>query len=188
MDKMTIVEGLIPRGSGRVLDVGCGDISVGGHLYCNNRLRRNYEVVGIDLNPGKRENVIVASATQIPFADHSIEYVVSLDVIEHIKDFSVVIRDILRITNRRVIVIVPTTKKRFIRPLLNFLRRMLRGVDNFVFQGHYYEFYPTEICGLKGRDFSCKLFTINYPILGASLFHRRGWLAAGIYVFDRLKR
>ena len=185
---MVIVEQLIPKGSGRVLDVGCGDVDVEGHLYCDKRLRENYEVIGIDLNPGKRENVIEASAANIPFADQSIEYVVSFDVIEHIKEFSAVVTDMLRIASQRVIIIVPTTKHRKIRPVFNFIRRMLRGVDNFIFQGHYYEFYPKEICCFKGEDFSCNVMTINYPIIGATLFHRKGWITAGIYVFDRLKK
>ena len=187
MNKMDIVEQLIPKGSSRVLDVGCGDIDVTGHLYCDIRLRQKYkQVIGIDIKPGQRENVIQASAMNIPFADQSIEYVVSFDVIEHIKDYSTVIKDMLRIAIRRVIIIVPTTKNRFIRSIFNFLRRMLRGVDNFIFQGHYYEFYPSEICVFKGRNYSCNLITVNYPILGASIFHRRGLITAGIYIFDRL--
>jgi len=189
MNKMDIVEHLIPKGSGRVLDVGCGDIDVAGHVYCHNRLKRKYkDVIGIDINPGRRRNTIRASASNIPFANQSIEYVVSFDVIEHIKDYSAVIKDMLRIANRRVIIIVPTTKNRFIRPILNFLRRMLRGVDNFIFQGHYYEFYPSEVCIFKGYRYSCKVITINYPIIGASIFHRKGLISAGIYIFDRLKK
>ncbi|UCG03066.1 MAG: class I SAM-dependent methyltransferase [Candidatus Heimdallarchaeota archaeon] len=185
---MDIVEQLIPKGAKRVLDVGCGDINVGGHLYCHNRLKRRYRnVLGIDLNPGQQENVIQASAMKIPFADQSIEFVVSFDVIEHIKDYSSVIKDMLRVASERVIIIVPTTKNRSIRPIFNFLRRMLHGVNNFIFQGHYYEFYPFEICKFKRRIYSCKFITINYPILGASIFHRKGLITAGIYVFDRLE-
>ena len=189
MNKMEVVEQLIPRGARRVLDVGCGDIDVVGHLYCHNRLKQKYrDVIGIDLNPGQQENVIQASARQIPFADQSIEYIVSFDVIEHIKDYSSVIEDLLRVASKRVIIIVPTTKNRSIRPFFNFLRRILRGVNNFVFQGHYYEFYPFEICKFKGQKYSCNVITIDYPILGASIFHRKGLITAGIYVFDRLER
>jgi ubiquinone/menaquinone biosynthesis C-methylase UbiE len=187
MNKMDIVEQFIPKGARRVLDVGCGDIDVGGHLYCHKRLKRKYRtVLGIDLNPGKQANVIQASAMNIPFADQSIEYVVSFDVIEHIKDYSSVIEDMLRVAIKRVIIIVPTTKSRSIRPFFNFLRRILRGVDNFIFQGHYYEFYPYEICRFKRQKYSCKVITIDYPILGASIFHRKGLITAGIYIFDRL--
>jgi ubiquinone/menaquinone biosynthesis C-methylase UbiE len=187
MNKMDIVEELIPTGSSRVLDVGCGNIDVAGHVYCHFRLRQKYEnVYGIDVNPGQLENVIKASAMKIPFADQSIEYVVSFDGIEHIKDYSEVIKEMLRVAKRRVIIIVPTTKNRYIRPLFNFIRRMLRGVDNFIFQGHYYEFYPSEIYKFKGQNFLCKEIALNYPILGASFFHRKGWISAGIYIFNRI--
>ncbi|MFX0122776.1 MAG: class I SAM-dependent methyltransferase [Candidatus Hodarchaeota archaeon] len=187
MNKMDIVQQLIPKDAKRVLDVGCGDIDVAGHLYCHNRLKLKYRnVIGIDLNPGQQENVVQASAMKIPFADQSIEYVVSFDVIEHIKDFQAVIKDMLRVAIKRVIIIVPTTKNSSIRPIFNFIRRMLRGVDNFIFQGHFYEFYPFEICTFKRQKYSCNLITIDYPILGASIFHRKGLITAGIYIFDRL--
>lgn len=189
MNKMDIVEQLIPKSARRVLDVGCGDIDVAGHLYCHNRLKQKYRsVIGIDLNPGQQENVVQASAMKLPFADQSIEYVVSFDVIEHIEDYASVIKDILRVANKRVIIIVPTTKNRSIRPIFDFLRRILRGVNNIIFQGHYYEFYPFEICKFKRRKYSCKAITIDYPILGASIFHRKGLITAGIYIFDRLER
>ena len=146
MNKMDIVEYFIPKKTGRVLDVGCGDISVGGLLYCDQRLRKKYEVFGIDLNPGKRENVLQASGMNIPFTDKSIEYVVSLDVIEHIQDFSFVVKDILRVTKRRAIIIVPSTSKPIVRKVINMVRRMLGGADSklgqFLLQGHFYEFFP----------------------------------------------
>ncbi|MHA2306700.1 MAG: class I SAM-dependent methyltransferase [Candidatus Hodarchaeales archaeon] len=187
---MDIVEKFIPKRTGRVLDVGCGDFSVGGLLYCDQRLRKNYEVFGIDLNPGKRENVLQASGMNIPFADNSIEYVVSLDVIEHIQDFSSVIIDILRVTKRRAIIIVPSTSKPIVRKIINMVRRILGGADSnlgqFLLQGHFYEFFPREILSFKGRAFKTKFLKINYPLLGASLLHRSGLIFAGIYVFDRI--
>ncbi len=191
MNKMDIVECFIPKKIGRVLDVGCGDISVGGLLYCGQRLRKNYEVFGIDLNPGKRENVLQASGMNIPFADKSIEYVVSLDVIEHIQDFSFVVKDILRVTKRRAIIIVPSTSKPIVKKIINMVRRMLGGADSklgqFLLQGHFYEFFPREILFFKGKSFKAKFLKIKYPILGASLLHRSGLIFAGIYIFNRIK-
>ena len=191
MNKMDIVECFIPKNIGRVLDVGCGDISVGGLLYCDQRLRKNYEVFGIDLNPGKRENVLQASGMNIPFADKSIEYVVSLDVIEHIQDFSFVVKDILRVTKRRAIIIVPSTSKPIVKKIINMVRRMLGGADSklgqFLLQGHFYEFFPREILFFKGKSFKAQFLKINYPILGASLLHRSGLIFAGIYIFSRIK-
>ncbi|MFX0185463.1 MAG: class I SAM-dependent methyltransferase, partial [Candidatus Hodarchaeota archaeon] len=143
---MNIVERLLPRGSGRVLDVGCGDVNVKGLLYCHQRLKKNYNVLGIDINPGEREDVLKASALKIPFADQTIEYVVSFDVIEHIKEFSTVIKEMLRVSSRRVIIIAPTTSAPIVRKIINVLRRMIGGAGSklgeLFLQGHYYEFYP----------------------------------------------
>ena len=189
---MDIVEKFIPIGSGRVLDVGCGDISIRGLLYCDQRLRKNYEVFGIDLNPGRRDNVLQASGMNIPFADTSLEYVVSLDVIEHIKDFSLVIKDILRVTKQRAIIIVPSTSKPIVRKIMNIIRRMLGGAGSrlgqFFLQGHYYEFFPHEIIHFKGKKFKTKFLKIDFPLIGASFLHRSGLIFAGIYIFDKIKR
>ncbi len=190
MNKMNIVEHFIPRGTGSILDVGCGDIDVGGHIYCNNRLRKNYDVLGIDLNPGSRKNTLKASGLNIPFADKSIEYVVSFDVIEHIEDFSSIIKEILRVTKRRAIIVVPSTSKPIVRRFINVIRRMLGGaggrLGQIFLQGHYYEFFPHEILYFKGKSFKTRFFKINFPLLGASLLHRAKLIYAGIYVFDRL--
>jgi ubiquinone/menaquinone biosynthesis C-methylase UbiE len=186
---MDIVERLLPRNSGRVLDVGCGDVNVKGLLYCHNRLQKKYDVLGIDLNPGERKNVLKASALQIPFADQSIEYVVSFDVIEHIKEFYLVIKEMLRVSSRRVIIIVPTTSAPIVRKVVNVVRRMMGGSESKLgknlLQGHYYEFFPEDIFFFKGNAFSISFYRIDFPLLGKSFLHRSGLLYAGIYVFDR---
>jgi ubiquinone/menaquinone biosynthesis C-methylase UbiE len=192
MNKMDIVEHLIPIESGPVLDVGCGDISVGGHLYCDNRLRKSYDVFGIDLNPGIRENVLQASGINIPFADRSIEYVVSCDVIEHVEDFSSILKEILRVTKRRAIIVVPSTSRPIVRKFINIVRRMLGGAGSklgkFLLQGHYYEFFPYEILFFKGNSFNARFLKINFPVLGASFLQRSKLIYAGIYIFDRIEK
>jgi len=192
MNKMDIVEHLIPRESGSILDVGCGNISVGGHLYCDNRLRKNYDVFGIDLNPGIRQNVLQASGINIPFADRSIEYVVSFDVIEHVEDFSSIVKEILRVTKRRAIIVVPSTSKPIVRKFINIFRRMLGGAGSklgqFLLQGHYYEFFPYEILFFKGNSFNARMLKIDFPLLGASFLHRSKLIYAGIYIFDRIEK
>ncbi len=189
VNKMDVVEQLLPKDAGRVLDVGCGNIDVVGLLYCYNRLKRNYNVLGIDLNPGVRENVLMASALKIPFANQSIEYVVSFDVIEHIKDFSTALKEMLRVTKRRTIIVVPTTSKPIVRSVINIIRRSIRGADSrlgkYLLQGHHYEFFPYEILSFKGKSFHTAFFKIDFPLLGRSLLHRSGLIYAGIYVFER---
>jgi len=186
---MNVVEQLLPRGAGRVLDVGCGNINVIGLLYCYNRLKKKYDVLGIDLNPGERENVLRASALKIPFTNQSIEYVVSFDVIEHIADFPTAIKEMLRVAKKRTIIVVPTTSKPIVRKLINIIRRLIGGAGSrlgeVLLQGHYYEFFPQEILSFKGNSFNASFVKIDFPLFGKSFLHRSGLIYAGIYVFDR---
>lgn len=72
----------------RVLDIGCGTGATMDHL------QRYGEVQGIDLSelPLKfsrrrgHTRVMLASATELPFADESFDLVTALDVIEHLDD------------------------------------------------------------------------------------------------------
>jgi ubiquinone/menaquinone biosynthesis C-methylase UbiE len=75
----------VKRGS-RVLDLGCGE----GVLALLKR--KDVELLGVDISPellglARRngyDRVYVADLTALPFADHSFDYVVSLDVLGHI--------------------------------------------------------------------------------------------------------
>ena len=189
-NKMDIVEKFLPTHSGQILDVGCGNVEVVGHQYCDSRLRMKHRVIGVDLNPGKQSNVVTASAQDLPFSDQSIDYVVSFDVIEHIENYSGVVEEMLRVARERVIIIVPTTSKAYVRKIINFFRRMIGGAGSkygqFILQGHYYEFFEEEIIRFKGDEFKVKFLRVNYPIVGKSFFNRSGIIYAGIYVFDRI--
>jgi SAM-dependent methyltransferase len=187
---MNLVERFISRNSGQVLDVGCGNINVPGLQYCYWRLKANYDVIGVDTRPGLYEDVFQASGTHLPFTSRSFEYVVSFDVIEHIKDFAAVIKEMLRVAKHRVIIIVPSTSRPIVRKGINLVRRMLGGagtdLGEFVLQGHYYEFFPHEILNFKGDAFKAYHFTLDYPIYGRNLLRRAGVIFAGLYIFDRL--
>lgn len=83
----------------RFLDVGCG---TGGTL---DWLRPYGQAIGLDMEPLALEfcrqrgynDLVLASATSLPFADSSIEAVVALDVLEHIADHTTAAREIARI-------------------------------------------------------------------------------------------
>jgi SAM-dependent methyltransferase len=74
---------LIPPGS-RVLEVGCGDGTVGQALHVR---VADIEYVGVDLNPGAWAGVplrfTAASALALPFAGARFDAIVSMYVIEH---------------------------------------------------------------------------------------------------------
>lgn len=83
----------------RLLDLGCG---TGGMLE---RLRPLGQAVGLDLEPlalafcreRGHDKLVRGSATALPFRDNSFDFVLALDVLEHIADHETAAREIARV-------------------------------------------------------------------------------------------
>ena len=93
---------------GLVLDVGCG---IG--TYCNEAWRRGFEVVGVDFSKYALKHVkcykVLASAEYLPFRSRCFDYVVALEVLEHLDDMVKGIEEIKRVVkaNGRIFVSIP---------------------------------------------------------------------------------
>jgi ubiquinone/menaquinone biosynthesis C-methylase UbiE len=99
---------------GTIVDLGCGEGIITSVIFPNNC------VIGIDNDPdmaakaeksGHFKEVIVASATSLPFPDNSVDLLFSNSVLEHISDLNAVLLEIRRILKRhtgRLIFTVPT--------------------------------------------------------------------------------
>jgi 2-polyprenyl-3-methyl-5-hydroxy-6-metoxy-1,4-benzoquinol methylase len=97
----SIIRLLRSSGSGaRLLDVGCGE----GQLL--RRAQKYFDVHGVDVSEAGveaardalgRDVAEVASATALPFADGAFDVVTCLDVLEHIDDPLVPLREISRV-------------------------------------------------------------------------------------------
>lgn len=96
-----------------ILDVGCGEGYVTYHLH---KQRPHAEITGIDsskeiielakkLHPGI--NFEVASAEKIPFPDKSFDTVVASELLEHLPDPSIAIKECSRVSRELVIFSVP---------------------------------------------------------------------------------
>lgn len=111
-----IVRGLIkkyshPAQAPKILDVGCGT----GQLL--KELNDFGECYGIDVSKEavefckKRhlENIKIGNATQIPYEDEKFDIVLALDVLEHIQDDKLAVREIKRVlrTGGKFVVFVP---------------------------------------------------------------------------------
>jgi len=95
---------------GPVLDVGCGD-----GLFMNMLRIKGIKAVGVDISDeavkvcttqGLHAEVI-ASADALPFPDASFEYVVMLDVLEHVYDPVLFLAEARRVSKNYIIVGVP---------------------------------------------------------------------------------
>jgi len=94
-----------------VLDVGCGTgIAASIIKACQPRL----EIVGVEPNDNASEiwksrnlNVKIGSATNLPFEDGEFDTVISSHVIEHIDSDRKAIKEILRVSKRKAIIVVP---------------------------------------------------------------------------------
>jgi len=90
-------EGITPES--RLLDVGCG---TGGTMQV---LGTACKPIGIDMSPQALEYTVqktgapaaVSDATALPFMDESFDFAVALDVIEHIDNDGLVLREIKRV-------------------------------------------------------------------------------------------
>lgn len=118
MRQEAVIELLKPEPDDRILDVGCGnarDVLV--------LAKKGIECVGIDLSDGmvksgkerlrkEKENskaeLLVGSATQLPFRCESFDKILCSEVIEHIPNYIRVIKEIARVLKRSGKLVITT--------------------------------------------------------------------------------
>ncbi len=89
--------------SARVLDVGCGDSNLTQRLI---QRRQDITIQGIDVLVRPRTAIPVAwfDGKVIPFGDKSFDVVIFVDVLHHVEDPTVLLREAVRVS-RQVLVI-----------------------------------------------------------------------------------
>ena len=103
----------LPRKSGRILDVGCGDGFLAYLLT-----QRGTEVVGIDISSYRikyahekcpKADFIIADGRHLPLGNKKFKFVVCCEVFEHVPDYHRIINEIFRVIkkNGRLLVTVP---------------------------------------------------------------------------------
>ncbi|MDB5237316.1 MAG: metW [Parcubacteria group bacterium] len=168
--------------NGNVLDLGCGDC-----LLLEQLKRKAIDGTGLDLS-GEAINKCHAKGISaqihsfdqpLPYPDDSFDYVVLLDVLEHLYDPAVVLREAARVSSKYVIVGVPNFSSLPAR-----IQTLLGNVpeNNRPHKGHVYWFNDRVLqkvitaAGLteverKMNTFSvAKIFGDSVPRLAPNLF------------------
>ena len=101
----------IIKNNKRVLDVGCG---TGIAASIIKACLPNLKIIGVEPNNNASDiwqsrdlTVKIGSATKLPFNDGEFDTVISSHVVEHIEDDSKAIKEILRVSGRKAIIVVP---------------------------------------------------------------------------------
>lgn len=109
---------------GRILDAGCG-----GGAYVHYLVEQGLEVTGIDKyrqflqaarDAGRKGDFVEADITDMPFEDGTFDCSYCFDVLEHV-DARLAIRELRRVTSRRIIFAVPRQNDELRRFGLTFL-------------------------------------------------------------------
>ncbi|MHA2294660.1 MAG: class I SAM-dependent methyltransferase [Candidatus Hodarchaeales archaeon] len=189
--KINYIQRIIPKDS-KILDVGCGDADTPGLLFEHEyMLKSGYtNLYGIDINPVIGDpRIFKGDIRNLPFEDQEFDCVYCLDVIEHVSEFKQAIIEILRVTKKRAIIIVPTTHYKWVRGILNFLRRLIgihEGLGKTLFEGHYNEFFEREFYDhVSGETWNRFFYHIYYPVPFHKFWYRMRIIYSGFYVFDR---
>lgn len=98
----------------------------------------NWKFTGMDLIAGPNVDVVSKSLYSYPFEDNSFDVVISGNVLEHVKDTHKWIKELARITNNLICVIVPSVRPEHKYPVdcwrvypdgMNFLLEDIAGLE-----------------------------------------------------------
>jgi SAM-dependent methyltransferase len=108
----------VDRGSNPpiLLDVGCRGCEL--RPYVADLAR--YEGVDLFQNPQSTVDHVLDVSRGLPFSDRSYDYVVALDVVEHLDDFQFALEELMRVAKRAIFVMLPNMAHVVFR--LKFLR------------------------------------------------------------------
>jgi SAM-dependent methyltransferase len=163
----------------RGLDVGCGD---GVMLY--KILRAGGQVLGVDLSlaglriaraeierrSGKPPALTRASATVLPFASGSVDFVTSIEVIEHLADAGGHLAEIRRVLRPGGVLVVTTP------------HRLASGELQDPY--HVVEYDAASLAELLGRHFPSAEVRGMYPAFLDRIYYR----ASGLAPLDKVVR
>jgi len=98
----TVLLDVLPKLSDRglVLDLGCGDAPYAGFF-------RNFQYVAVDLNK-RSKAVVLCDATSLPFKSETFDLVLASELLEHVSEPSLVLKEAYRVLKFNGHIIVTT--------------------------------------------------------------------------------
>jgi SAM-dependent methyltransferase len=116
-EKARVLGRMLPRGPGRILDLGCGNGLI------TNCLARDYRIVGLDWSWEALKHVttprICATATALPLRPGDFSVILSSELLEHLRetDLRATVRGLLRLDASHILITVPNNENLCINEL-----------------------------------------------------------------------
>ena len=99
----------------------------------------SYNVTEIDIEGDNDLNIDLDKIKKIPLNDESFDTVISLDVLEHLENFHLIFKEMLRLSKKNVIISLPNSFRNIFDVLLNNQRHDVLN------HGFYNKFYGLPI-------------------------------------------
>lgn len=176
-ERVELASRFVPK-SNRLLDVGCGDGVIS--YFIKNKVSSIYGVdnSNFDLIKAKKKGVKVkrvdVDSKALPFNNDFFDVITCLDVIEHVKNPSLFLKEIYRVLKRQGVFIISTPNIRFSNHLITLIFKGYfpkTSLDSNFYDGghiHFFTFKDVESL-LKSAGF--QIFEKN----GIINKERRGW-------------
>lgn len=182
----------------KLLDAGCG-----GGAYVEFLANQGLQVTGIDKyeqflqlakTEGRLGNYVKSDVTDIPFTDNEFDFTYCFDVLEHVED-KVAIKELVRVTRKRLVITVPKEDEIFHNFNLTFLhyqdKTHLRNyteesLRNLILQTDQLDFriFP-ELC-IPSRALIQEILELNVIDSGIKNLHKRFLKQAAKKILDRI--
>jgi len=157
---------LLPA-NGQVLDVGCGDGLLAALMQKD---KPNVVITGIDVLVRDHTHIPVVKfdGTTIPFPDRSFDTLVFVDVLHHMDDPVLLLREAARVARKTIVIKDHTLNGFAARPTLRFMDRIGNRRYNVALPYNYWpkqEWLNTfEALGLRLRTWKSKLDLYPRPV------------------------
>lgn len=133
----------------KILDIGCATGE-----YCRKLMRLGYDCVGIDINPlyialqkGKGIKAQVMDAASLKFSNNSFDTALLFEVLEHVNDPEVLLREAKRVASKNILITVPNCSDFF------KLQKMGLTYGHMLEQDHVNFFTKKELENLLSKYF-----------------------------------